>query len=72
MNIDFRKEIDPWCEYNPKILVCDGTHVGISLKNLKLANPVTAPDTTLPMVTPNHKRYDFILFSSYSCKGENN
>ena len=52
MKIDFRKEIDPFCKYNPKILACDGTHVGISLKNLKLENPVTAPDKTKQPVTP--------------------
>ena len=56
MKIDFRKEINPFCKYNPKILACDGTHVGISLKNLKLENPVTAPDKTKQPVTPMHKR----------------
>ena len=32
MEIDFRQHIDPWCEYKPKMLACDGTHVGVSLK----------------------------------------
>ena len=39
MKIDFRKEIDPWCKYDPKILACDGTHVGLSLRHLNLQNP---------------------------------
>ena len=29
--IDFRKEVEPWCEYKPKILACDGTHIGVSV-----------------------------------------
>ena len=32
--IDFRKEIDPYCGYDPKILACDGTHIGVSLRHL--------------------------------------
>ena len=32
--IDFRKEIDPWCSYNPEVLACDGTHIGVSLRNI--------------------------------------
>ena len=23
MKIDFRKEVDPWCKYQPKVLACD-------------------------------------------------
>ena len=56
MQIDFRKEVDPWCKYNPKTLACDGTHVGISLRYLKLESPVTAHDQTMEPVTPVHKR----------------
>ena len=44
MKIDFRQHIDPWCKYEPKILACDGTHVGAALKNLNLQNPITKPD----------------------------
>ena len=43
--IDFRKEIDPYCGYDPKILACDGTHIGVSLRHLRLDNPVTKADT---------------------------
>ena len=56
MKIDFRKEVDPWCKYNPKILACDGIHIGISLRHLKLENPVTAPNQAMPPVIPFHKR----------------
>ena len=41
MKLDFRKEIDPVCGYNPKILACDGTHIGVSIKHLHLDKPVT-------------------------------
>jgi hypothetical protein len=53
--IDFRKEIDPKCGYDPKLLACDGTHIGVSVKHLRLDHPVTAPDD--PTVKdPLHKR----------------
>ena len=55
MKIDFRKEVDPWCKYEPKLLACDGTHVGVSIKHIKLNNPVTAVDGHLIEVTPVHK-----------------
>ena len=42
--IDFRKEVDPWCSYNPEILASDGTHIGVSLRNMKLDKPITSPD----------------------------
>ena len=32
--IDFRKQIDPFCRHNSKILACDGTHIGVSLRHL--------------------------------------
>ncbi|MCG8621712.1 MAG: hypothetical protein MJE68_06895 [Proteobacteria bacterium] len=42
--IDFRKHIDPKCGYNPKVLACDGTHIGVSAKHLNLEHAVTKPD----------------------------
>ena len=45
MKLDFRKEIDPVCGYHPKILTCDGTHIGVSIKHLHLDKPITQPDT---------------------------
>ena len=41
MKLDFRKEIDPVCGYHPKILACDGTHIGVSIKHLHLDKPIT-------------------------------
>ena len=44
MKIDFHKEINPKCGHDLKILACDGTHIGVSTRNLNLQHPVTAPD----------------------------
>lgn len=55
MKIDFRQHIDPWCKYKPNILACDGTHVGVALKNLKLDKPVTESESTA-VTKPAHKR----------------
>ena len=41
MKIGFRKEVDPECSYKPRILACDGTHIGVSIKHMKLENPIT-------------------------------
>ena len=42
--IDFRKSIDPWCKYSPQIIAGDGTHIRVSVCNMKLENPVTHAD----------------------------
>ena len=54
--LDFRKEVDPWCKYAPKMLACDGTHIGVSLQHMKLDKPVTTAD-----------RSDIILPSLHQC-----
>ena len=56
MQIDLRKEVDPWCKYEPKILACDVTHIGVSMKYMKLDNPITSPDNTEAPSKPAHKR----------------
>ena len=56
MKIDFRREVDPCCQYNPTILACDGTHVGVSIRHLRPEHAVTTPDENLELVTPIHKR----------------
>ena len=59
--IDFRQEVDPWCKHDPKVLACDGTHIGVAVRNLNIEDPVTkvtAPDITLES---KHKRFDRIL-----------
>ena len=43
MKVDFRKSIDPWCGYSPKYLACDGTPVGVAIKNLDVV-PIETPD----------------------------
>ena len=53
--IDFRKEIDPKCGYDPKLLACDGTHIGVSVKHLKLDPPITDADLNVSK-DPLHKR----------------
>ena len=42
--LDFQKEIDPWCQYTPKVLACDGTHIGVSVRNMKLDSAIRTPD----------------------------
>ena len=59
--IDFRKEVDPWCEYKPKILACDGTHIGVSVRNMNLDMPVTMPDMKDAVLKPMHKRGDRLI-----------
>jgi hypothetical protein len=43
-DFDYREEIDPFCGYDPEVLGCDGTHIGVSIKNLKLTDPITSPE----------------------------
>ena len=61
MKLDFRKEIDSVCGYYPKILTCDGTHIGISIKHLHLDKPITQPDTD-DIKKAKHQRVKRVLF----------
>lgn len=54
-NIDFRKEVDPWCKYDPPALACDGTHVGVSIRLINNLNPVTKPDLEETHICPHTK-----------------
>ena len=56
MKIDFRKEVDPWCKYKPETLACDGTHIGVSMRNMNLTSPVTMADDPQKVPT-SHRRY---------------
>ena len=68
MKIDFRAQVDPWCKHHPKVLACDGTHVGVSVKHLNLDPPITQAD--LPQKQKvNHKKMDRCLLP-YPKKGE--
>ena len=57
MKIDFRKHIDPQCGHNPKMLACDGTHIGVSIMNMDLQKTVTGIDSDRE-IKPKHKRLD--------------
>ena len=61
--IDLRKEVDPFCRcvYNPRVLTCDGTHIGISLRHLKLEKPVikSDKDNIIPWVHHKPERHMF-------------
>ena len=59
--IDFQKEVDPWCEYKPTILACDGTHIGVSVRNMNLDMPVTMPDMKDAVLKPMHRRGDRLI-----------
>ena len=59
--IDFWKEVDPWCEYKPTILACDGTHRGVSVRNMNLDMPVTMPDMKDAVLKLMHKRGDRLI-----------
>ena len=66
--IYFRKEIDPWCGHKPETLACDGTHIGVSLRQMNLRNPVTSPDPTLPVLDAHHQRYNRVLLTDTHMK----
>ena len=58
--IDFRESIDPWCKHCPEILAGDGTHIGVSVKNMDLRHPVNKPDSD-EVYKCMHRRYDRVL-----------
>ena len=59
--IDFRKEHNLWCGSKPPILACDGTHIGISIRNMKLERPVTDPDLPDTTHKAQHKQGDRVV-----------
>ena len=61
--IDLGKEVDPWCGHKPETIACDGTHIGISMRQMNLRNPVTSPDPTLPVLDAHHQRYNRVLLT---------
>ena len=56
MDIDFRRSIDPWCGHDPRYLACDGTHVGIPIKNVNIVGIETPEEHRT--VQSQHLRYD--------------
>ena len=63
MNIDYRKEIDPFCKYEPTMLACDGTHVGIGARHYDLHKCTTDPDKP-DIKLPSHKRLKRLFIAS--------
>lgn len=70
MRIDFRKHIDPWCGRNPPVVAGDGTHIGLTVRNLHI-EPIdrAAPDADIQQ--PSHRRYDrvFLSYANSADKG---
>ena len=58
--INFRQSIDPWCKHSPEILAGDGTHIGVSVRNMNLMKPVNNTDTE-EVYKCIHRRYDRVL-----------
>ncbi len=58
--VDFRKPFGSW-KYHPKILACDGTKLGMFLRNTNFKARETP--TTDIILTPHHKRTDRQFFS---------
>lgn len=65
--IDFREYVDPFCGHDPKQLACDGTHLGVSAKQMKLDHAVTTPDSE-EFLKPLHKRMDRLLLSDHRAR----
>ena len=42
-------------------MACDGTYIGVSVRNMKLEKPVTMPDIKDGALKPMHKRGDRII-----------
>ena len=55
------------CGYNPKVLACDGTHIGISIKHLHLDKPVTQPDLD-EVKKAKHQRIKRLLIGQKSTR----
>ena len=62
--INFRKHIDPKCGHNPRILACDGTHMGVSAKNMKLEYPVTKPDIDIVLESRHRQKQRALIPNS--------
>lgn len=60
-NIDFREHIDPYCQYEPKVLACDGTHIGPALRTVTM-QPIETGDSYY-VKTVTVKRLESCCFS---------
>ena len=77
--IDFRKEVDPWYMYSPKILACDGTHIGVSMRHMNI-KPIEKQDLPDVIYSAKHQRNNRVLIPNvhkrkhlrYLCKKQLN
>ena len=67
MKIHFREHIDPQCGHDPKILACNGTHIGVSIMNTDLQKTVTGIDIDKE-IKLKHKRLDRLLIDNKSTR----
>ena len=58
----------PWCGSKPPILACDGTHISISIRNMKLERPVTDPDLPDTTYKAQHKQGDRVVIKDPSAR----
>ena len=58
--IDFRESIDLRCKHSLEIFTGDGTHIGVSMKNMDLSHAVNKPDSE-QVYKCVHRRYDRVL-----------
>jgi hypothetical protein len=70
MRIDFREHIDPWCGRNPHVLAGDGTHIGLTVRHLRI-EPIDRPAADADIQQPSHRRYDrvFLPYANSDDKG---
>ena len=63
---DFKEDIDPWCRHSPKMLAGDGTHVGVTLRQMTIT-PIEQAEEQEEVATL-HRRYDrVLLYQDDSC-----
>jgi hypothetical protein len=56
---NFREDVDPWCQHSLKIFAADGTHMGVSLRQMDIT-PIEQAETEEEVPTL-HRRYDRVL-----------
>lgn len=67
-DIDYRKEVwCPYCQYNPRFLACDGTHVGVTKEHMLDLEDISKKEKNEVKKT-RHRKFDRTLISG---KGKN-
>lgn len=60
LSFDFKEDVDPWCRHSPKVLAGDGTHVGVTLRQMTIT-PIEQAEEEEEEVPTLHRRYDRVL-----------